>query len=108
MCALCAVLGRANHWADAAGRAEFSWLGNKITRRSERSRRVALCKLLLGHYGLDLDDVGGTSYVVSNHAGRAEEAFRLPEIWTVAARLAGRPCDPLDPELIKVLGGTAD
>ncbi len=41
-----------------------------------------------------LRDRKGGSAVVDN----------LGVLWTEAARLAGRPLDPLDPELVKALG----
>lgn len=103
MCALCAVLGSSNHWTDMAGRSEFSWKGNKVTRRIERNRRVSLFKPLFDYYGLELNDWGGSSYLLSNQAGKSKEVYQLNGVWTVAEELAGRPCDPLDPEFIESL-----
>jgi hypothetical protein len=107
MCALCAALARTNHWSDAAGHAEFEANGRKVTRRAERRRRVALCRLVLAHYGLELADHGGSSFVVTNAEGAAAEVFQLAELWPAAARLAGRPCDPLDPALLRRLAGVS-
>ena len=108
MCALCAVLGRSNHWTDAAGRSEFSVAGNKLTRRYERGRRAALIKPVVEYLGLDLDDWGGTSWLISDRAGRSEEVYQLTEIWAAAERLAGRTCDPLDPDFIEHLSKVTD
>jgi hypothetical protein len=105
MCALCAALGRADHWTDAAGRDGFSHDGARITRRAERRRRVALCKRVLAHHGLGVDDLGGSSFIVRDAAGAALEVHRLPEIWSAARRLTGHVCDPLDPALIATLAG---
>ncbi len=103
MCALCAVLGRSTHWTDMTGRAEFQANGNKITRRYERARRAALIRPLLNQLGLELNDWGGSSWLVSNRAGKNEEVYQLTEIWAAAERLAGQSCDPLDPNLLELL-----
>lgn len=103
MCALCAVLGSSNHWADMAGRDEFNWNGNKITRRFERNRRVSLMMPVLDYYGLSLGDCGGSTYILSDQAGRSEEVYQLDGIWATAEKLAGKPCDPLDRGLIQCL-----
>lgn len=83
-----------------AGRSEFQWSGERVSRRIERNRRVALIKPVLRHYGLTLNDWGGSSYLLENRAGASEEVYQLNGIWSAAEALAGRPCDPLDPELI--------
>lgn len=108
MCALCAVLGRSTHWTDATGRAEFQVAGNQVTRRYERARRAALIKPMLDHIGLNLNDWGGSSWLVSDRAGKNEEVYQLTEIWAAAERLGGRPCDPLDPDLIESLSVALD
>ena len=105
MCALCSVLGSSNHWTDMAGRSEFSWNGNKVTRRLERNRRVSLLKPLFDHYDLELKDWGGSTYLLGNVAGEFKEVYQLSGIWAVAEELIGNPCDPLDPRLIKRLSG---
>ena len=107
MCALCAVLGSSNHWTDAAGRPEFNVDGNKVTRRYERGRRAALINPLVAYLGLDLNDWGGSSWLLDDGAGRSEEVYQLTEIWAAAERLAGRNCDPLDPDLIEYLSKVA-
>jgi len=43
--------------------------------------------------------------VLSNGAGRSENMYNLWGIWAAADRLAGKPCDPLDPALLAVLEG---
>jgi hypothetical protein len=103
MCALCAVLGKSTHWTDMTGRAEFESAGNKVTRRYERARRAALIKPMLDHLNLELHDWSGSSWLVSDQAGKNEEVYQLTEIWASAERLAGHACDPLDPDLIESL-----
>lgn len=108
MCALCAALGSSNHWTDAAGRAEFEVGGNKPTRRHERGRRAALIRPVLEYQGLDLNDWGGTSWLIDDGAGNNEEVYGLNEIWAAAERLAGQACDPLDPDFIEYLSRVAE
>lgn len=103
MCALCAILGSSNHWTDMAGREEFTWKGNKITRRIERNRRANLIAPVLGYYGLTLGDCGGSTYVLIDQAGRSEEVYQMDMIWSTAEKLTGKPCDPLDPQLLQYL-----
>lgn len=108
MCALCAVLGRSAHWTDMTGRAEFEASGTKVTRRYERARRAAMIRPLFDKIGLTLEDWSGSSWLVSNSEGKNEEVYQLTEIWSAAERLAGRPCDPLDPKLIESLLAESD
>jgi hypothetical protein len=90
VCSLCGVLGQP-HWAEAGS-----------TRRA-RIERVRLVNLALGHFGLRLDDWSGSVYVVRDRKGRAEVVNDLGGLWSAAERLAGRPLDPLDPELVTAL-----
>ncbi len=91
MCALCGVL-MSDHWAEqGAG-------------RRQRAIRVKLVNRVLAHYGLRLDDWAGRVYVLRDRKGRSTVVRDLAALWTSAALLAGRPLDPLDPELIEALG----
>jgi hypothetical protein len=102
MCGLCGVLGADNHWTDASARPET--FGDRgTTRRQERFARIALVNRILCHYGLKLGDFEGQSYLLRSATGRAELVPHLAGMWSAAARLAGRPCDPLAPELIAAL-----
>ncbi len=89
LCSLCAALGASRNWTDAAGQAAFSRMGNPVTLREERGRRVALLNAVLQQYGLSIADWGGNSYVMSNtrrpqrehvharrHLGRCRSSFR--------------------------------
>jgi hypothetical protein len=89
MCTLCGALG-SNHWAEAGG-------------ARARVLRVRLADRVLRHYGLALDDWSGAVYTLRDRKGRAVVVSDLGTLWPEAARLAGRPLDPLDPELVASL-----
>jgi hypothetical protein len=91
MCALCAVL-LSDHWAEQEGG------------RRGRAFRVALVNRVLDHFGLRLDDWGGRVYILRDQKGGTAVVDDLGALWLQAARLAGRPLDPLDPELVRALG----
>ena len=91
MCALCGVL-LDDHWAEQEGG------------RRGRTFRVGLVNRVLGHYGLTLDDWAGRVYVLRDRKGRSAIVDNLGVLWAQAAVLAGRPLDPLDPELVRSLG----
>jgi len=91
MCALCGVLLN-DHWAEQEGG------------RRGRTLRVGLVNRVLSHYGLELGDWAGRVYVLRDRKGRATVVDNLGVVWTEAARLVGRPLDPLDPELVRALG----
>jgi hypothetical protein len=104
MCGLCGLLGAEVHWTDAAARPEaFAGRRAPPTRRQERHQRIALANRILAHYGLKLADFAGQSYVLRAATGRQELVPDLVGMWAAAERLAGRPCDPLDPDLIAAL-----
>jgi hypothetical protein len=92
MCALCSVLQN-EHWAEQDGG------------RRARVFRVQLVNRVLCHFGLRLDDWGGRVYVLRDRKGRAVVVENLGVLWAEAARLAGRPLDPLDPGLVRALVG---
>jgi hypothetical protein len=92
MCALCSVLVN-EHWAEQGGG------------RRARVFRVQLVNRVLCHFGLRLDDWGGRVYVLRDRKGRAVVVDDLGALWAEAARLAGRPLDPLDPGLVRALVG---
>jgi len=101
MCGLCGVLGAEVHWTDAAARPEaFARQQAAPTRRQERYQRIVLANRILRHYGLKLADFEGQSYVLRGATGRQELVPHLVGMWAAAERLAGRACDPLDPDLI--------
>ncbi len=91
MCALCGVLLE-EHWAEREGG------------RRARVFRVGLLNRVLGHYRLRLEDWSGRVYVLRDRKGHATVVENLGALWAEAERLAGRPLDPLDPELVRTLG----
>lgn len=92
MCGLCGALG-VDHWAEVGGD------------RRARLHRVALVRRVLAPFGLDLDDWGGSVYLVRDSKGSTAVAEDLGGIWQAAERLVGRPLDPLDPRLVRALHG---
>jgi hypothetical protein len=102
MCGLCGVLGAEEHWTDASARPE-AFGGRRTTRRQERFARIALANRILCHFCLKLGDFEGQSYVLRAATGRTELVPHLAGMWSAAERLAGRPCDPLDADLVAAL-----
>ena len=104
MCALCGVLGGAEHWTDAVARpGVFTRNTDAASRRRERLNRVAAANRVLKHYRMTLADWQGSALVLSSATGKTEIVDNLAHLWTAAERLLGRPCDPLDEELIAVM-----
>jgi len=103
MCALCAVLGSANHWSDMAGHSEFHHDGNKVTRRVERNRRLHILEPILSYYGLQITDLNGSSYLISAQPNKSEEVYQLDDIWRVASELSDHVLDPLNRDLLNYL-----
>jgi hypothetical protein len=101
MCALCGILGASDHWADAAPRpGVFTRNTDSAARRRERMHRVAAANRILKYYGMTLVDWQGRSFVLSTATGKTEMVDNLSHLWAAAERLIGRPCDPLDEDLI--------
>jgi hypothetical protein len=90
MCVLCNVLVN-EHWAEQEGG------------RRGRVMRVRLVNRVLAFYGLRLDDWSGRVWVLRDGKGRSAVVSDLGTLWAEAARLAGRPLDPLDPDLVAAL-----
>ncbi len=109
MCALCGVLGGADHWTDAAARpGVFTYAADPLERRRERARRIAAANRVLGHYQMKVSDWQGTSFILSTATGKTEMVENLSHLWSVAERLSGRTCDPLDPTLLLRLDAAHD
>ncbi len=100
MCGLCGLLGVEQHWTDgdALGRSAL-----ERSRRQERLQRVAICNKILAGYGLELSDWQGRCYLLKNRTGRSEILSHIAALWPAAEALAGRACDPLDPEVVAAL-----
>src|ERR1700694_2408115 len=105
MCALCGVLGGAEHWTDAVARpGVFTRNTDAASRRRERLNRVAAANRVLAYYRMNLADWQGSAFVLSTATGKTEIVDNLSHLWAAAERLLSRPCDPLDEELIARLG----
>jgi hypothetical protein len=101
MCSLCGVLGGADHWTDAVARpGVFTRNADPASRRRDRARRVALANRLLKHYGMELSDWQGASFLLSTQTGKTDIVDNLGHLWAAAEALAGRACDPLDPAFL--------
>jgi len=90
MCVLCGVL-LSEHWAEQEGG------------RRGRVFRVRLLNRVLAFYGLRLDDWSGRVWTLRDAKGRTVVVADLGSLWSEAERLAGRPLDPLDPDLVAAL-----
>ena len=96
MCGLCGVLAGADHWADAPVTD-----GGTLSQRRQLRNRVA--NEVLAHYGLSLKEAPGGSSLLQNRTGQTALVPHLGALWPAAERLAKRPLDPLDPDLIAAL-----
>ena len=104
MCALCGVLGGAEHWTAAVARpGVFTRNTDVAARRRERITQVAAANRILKHFRLSLADWQGTAFVLSTATGKTEIVDHLGHLWAAAERLTGKPCNPLDAELIAAL-----
>ena len=97
MCEVCAVFGISEHWVEAGGLRNVAYPGEDIRdHREVRRFRIRLVNALLQPYGLQCGDWDGDAYVVRSNKGQEVVAENLSKIWTVAERLTGKVCDPLD------------
>ena len=96
MCGLCGALAGSDHWSDAAVTAG----GTRDQRRQLRNR---VAGAVLAHYGLRLREGAGGSSVLQSATGQTALVPHLGALWPAAERLAKRPVDPLDPDLVAAL-----
>ena len=96
MCGLCGALAGSDHWSDAAVTAG----GTRDQRRHSRNR---VAGAVLAYYGLSLREAGGGSPVLRSATGQTALVPHLGALWPLAERLAKRPVDPLDPDLVAAL-----
>lgn len=109
MCSLCGVIGGDQHWTDAAARpGVYTRNVERLDRRRERARRVTAVNRVLAAFGMSLSDWQGSSFVLATRTGKSEMIEDLGHLWPAAERLAGRPCDPLDPVLIARMESVSD
>ncbi|OLN23566.1 hypothetical protein BTO30_03840 [Domibacillus antri] len=108
MCVLCNGSVLQVHWTDRKNKNESQSTIQTAgeTQRSrirERHLRIRQSNKILAVYGLKLSDWTGSKYILADKKGRSEIVQDLGALWTVAEKLLGKPIDPLDPYLIKVL-----
>jgi hypothetical protein len=88
MCGLCGVFGVAEHWADGSAGS-----------RAEGQHRTAVSNEVLSVFGLRLAEWSGR-FTLTGPTGGSAVVDNFGSLWPAAERLAGRSCDPLDPEVI--------
>src|SRR4029077_2622611 len=81
----------------------FTRHSEAASRRRERMNRVAAANRVLSCYRMNLADWQGSAFVLSTATGKTEIVDNLGHLWMAAERLLGRPCDPLDEELIVLM-----
>ena len=106
MCGLCGIVGGEAHWTDRAG-ADVETGDAALTRRRERQGRVALVNQVLAPFRLKISD-WNNAFVLRGATGKQAIVDYLAHVWAPAEAMAGRPLDPLDPELIAWLEAGLD
>lgn len=92
MCGLCGAFAGSDHWTAGTGSA-----GGTPT--AERRARAAAANEVLQFYGLRLDEWAGR-FTLRSRTGGMAVVEHFGALWPAAEKLAGRPCDPLDPAVI--------
>jgi hypothetical protein len=107
VCGLCGIVGNAPHWTDGVPAPSVSEgrVPDAPTRRRERAERVRGLNRVLAPFGLTASDWQAHAYVIATHTGRQEIVDNTAHLWQAAARLRGKPCDPLDLMLLTRLEG---
>jgi hypothetical protein len=65
-------------------------------------KKADAANALLSIYGLKLFEWGGR-YMLTSRTGKTAVVDHFGALWPAAEKLAGRPCDPLDPQTISAL-----
>jgi hypothetical protein len=105
MCVLCGQIFTEIHWSERQLDPELTSQGvGETLRRQSRHARIRLIGKVLAHHGLEIsDDLSATNYVIGDRKGNHRVVASLAGLWPEAARLAGRPLDPLDDGLLACL-----
>jgi hypothetical protein len=96
---MCGAFAGAEHWT--AGAASSAGGGGAAPTLDRRLAAAANNRALRA-FGLRLD-VWGAQFVLRGLTGKSAVVPHLGALWPEAERLAGRPCDPLDPALIAAM-----
>ncbi len=110
MCILCGVLWTEEHWAEVGAdprpvesdgtialEVHTANLGQRLRDRALRAR---FANLLLGGYGLQLQDWEGSSYILRDRKGSSVIVPDLVNLWQAVEQMLGRPLDPLEPDFL--------
>jgi hypothetical protein len=116
MCVLCGQDFVAQvHWTDrhVEDRARASGPGEdpaefQRDRRRDRGHRTALTNEIVRHYGLSVEDWGGSKYILRDRKGRTALIQHLGALWPAAEKLAGRKLDPLDAYLLGAMSASGE
>ena len=101
MCALCGTLGGKDYWIEPLAReGVYTRFADPAARRRERTRRIREANVILGLFGLSLEDWQSDSYVLRTPTGKTELVADISALWPTAERLAGRPLDPLEAQTL--------
>jgi len=103
MCGLRGALGGSGDWTQgvaAEPATPVPW-----QRRQARRERIAQACRVLRPFGLSVAEWQGSAMLLRNRTGATAIVQSLPDTWPVAERMAGRPIDPLDPDLLEALRG---
>jgi hypothetical protein len=113
VCVLCGELWTEYHWSEiTADEVEDApdcvvafevHVARRGRRLRERAVRTRLVGVVLGGYGLQLQDWEGSSYILRDRKGKSAVVHDLAQLWTEAERMIGRPLDPLDPDFLATL-----
>ena len=87
MCGFCGLVGGAEHWSDLQVRPDVSGdASNQGSRQRERLHRTALLNRITRHYGVQVQDWAGSSWILSHVTGETEVIDRLAEKFHEAPR----------------------
>jgi hypothetical protein len=100
LCVLCGYGLSPYDWASASDALGPENRDAHRTARRAAIVRARICDGVLQSYGVRVHTSTGREYIVSDSKGRTRIANSLPELWAQAAALAGRPLDPLDPDVL--------
>ena len=101
MCALCGTLGGRDHWIEPHAReGVYVRFADPAARRRERTRRIAEANVILGLFGLSLEDWQADTYLLRTPTGKTEWVADISALWPAAERLTGRRLDPLEAQTL--------
>lgn len=105
MCVLCGEFVMQVHWTDQTSTDDTKVLVGDLQRNRQRTRlhRAKLSNKILQHYRLKLEDWHGSKFVLRDLKGNQEIVHDLGALWGTAEKMLGRPINPLDPHLLRLL-----